>query len=69
MNEVVEVSYGPNGEMFLHLRKVAPRPHYKDNRGSYSNDDQHDTRVVIIDLNKDDLEEFNNNSPTIVYKM
>lgn len=69
MNEVVEVSYGPNGEMFLHLRKVAPMPYHKDDRVSYTNEGQHAPGVVIIDLNKDDLEEFNSNSSTIVYEM
>ena len=69
MNEVVEVSYGPNGEVFLHLRKVAPMPYHKDDRKSQPNDDQQGRGVVIIDLNQDDLEEFNSNSSTIVYEM
>lgn len=69
MSEVVEVSYGPNGEMYLHLRKVAPSEMPAYHKQDQPQEEDSNSSVVIIDMSRDDLEEFSSNKSVIIYEM
>ena len=53
----VEVVYGPNGEMYLALRKdfpVMPPPQGQENLNKEREETQETSRVVVIDMFEED---------------
>ena len=65
MSTMTEVSYGPNGEVFLRLRKVQDTPRPKAPSGP----PEQGRTVIIIDPNQDDLDEFVIENNVIIYEM